>query len=118
MLPHILSGKITVGATASIEGGVVCEGRFVDKQKTYSWGKCTVADYVFRFYAQHFILPGSYISILYNIHHRQNLDKYCYVPGKHPWALAAQSPRIGGGQLPRGCAYIVQLSPCKHPPQI
>lgn len=42
MSPHI-SAEITVGATVSVEGGVACEERLVNKQKIYSWSKCTTA---------------------------------------------------------------------------
>ena len=47
-----------------------------------------------------------------------NPVEYCIVLSKHPWALAAQAPKIEGGWLHREGAWIVQLSPSKGPPQM
>ena len=42
----------------------------------------------------------------------------CIVLGKHPQTLTAQAPKIEGGWLHGGGAWMVQLSSCKHPPQM
>ena len=43
---------------------------------------------------------------------------YCIVSGKHLWAFAAQALKIEVGWLHGGGAWMVQLSPYKHPPQM
>jgi len=41
---------------------------------------------------------------------------YRIVPSKHPWALAAQAQKSGGGHLHGEPAQTFKLPPGKHPP--
>ena len=41
---------------------------------------------------------------------------YHIISGKPPWVLTAQPPKIEGGWLHGGGAWMVQLSSCKNPP--
>ena len=40
-----------------------------------------------------------------------SVNTYCIVPGKHPWALAAQAQKIGGGPLHGEPARMFRLPP-------
>ena len=56
-----------------------------------------------------------------DIHEHSEWSKgcvYCIVLDKHPWALAAQVPKIEGGLLHEGGAWMVQLFTRKQPPRM
>ena len=46
------------------------------------------------------------------------LCMYHIVPGKHPWLLTSQVPKLEGGRLHGGGAWMVWLFWCKRPPRM
>ena len=67
-----------------------------------------MTDYVCRYRIATYVYPsGRCVWLIYHI-----------VLDKCPWALVAQVSKIEGGQLHGGGAWMVQLSPCKRPPQM